>query len=171
MNVALYGFMGVGKTVVGRALAEMTGMTYVDLDKKIVERTGKTIPEIFNEGGEEVFRLIERTVTREIAARDEQVIACGGGTILDADNLFSLRHNSILVLLTAEPEIILRRIKAEGDVRPLLNGEDKLQKIRSLMEARNSAYLDAAELILDTSGMTPEQVAEKILESMGEDAG
>ena len=170
MNIALYGFMGVGKTVVGKALAEMTGMTFVDLDEEIVEWTGKTISEIF-EGGEEAFREIEKTVTREIAARDEQVIACGGGTILNADNLSSLKHNSKLVLLTAEPEIILKRIEAEGDVRPLLNGEDKLQRIRSRLEARNSAYSQAAELILDTSGMTPEQVAEKILVSIREDAG
>lgn len=171
MNFALYGFMGVGKTVVGRALSEMTGMAFVDLDEEIVERTGKNISEIFDEGGEEAFREIERTVTQEIAARDEQVIACGGGTILDADNLSSLKHNSKLVLLTAKPEIILKRIEAEGDVRPLLNGEDKLQRIRSLLEARNSAYTQASELILDTSGMTPEQVAEKILESIREDAG
>jgi shikimate kinase len=171
LNFALYGFMGVGKTVVGRALSEMTGMAFVDLDEEIVERTGKNISEIFDEGGEEAFREIERTVTQEIAARDEQVIACGGGTILDADNLSSLKHNSKLVLLTAKPEIILKRIEAEGDVRPLLNGEDKLQRIRSLLEARNSAYTQASELILDTSGMTPEQVAEKILESIREDAG
>jgi shikimate kinase len=171
MNVALYGFMGVGKTVVGKALAEMTGMAYIDLDEKIEERTGKTIPEIFDEGGEQVFRDIEKTITQEIAARDGQVIACGGGTILDADNLSSLKHNSRLVLLTAEPEIILKRIEAEGDVRPLLNGEDKLQRIRSLLEARNSAYIQVAELVLDTSGMTPEQVAEKILESMRGNTG
>lgn len=171
MNFALYGFMGVGKTVVGRALSEMTGMTYVDLDEEIMERTGKTIPEIFDEGGEEAFREIERAITQEIATRDGQVIACGGGTILDSDNLSSLRHNSRLVLLTAEPEIILKRIEAEGDVRPLLNWEDKLQRIRSLLEARNSAYTQAAELIFNTSKMTPEQVAEKILESIREDAG
>jgi shikimate kinase len=163
--------MGVGKTVVGRALAEMTGMAYVDLDEKIVESTGKTIPEIFDERGEEAFREIERAVTRVIAARDGQVIACGGGTILDADNLSSLKDNSILVLLTAEPEIILKRVMTEGDVRPLLNEGDKLQRIKSLLEARNSAYLQAAELILDTSGMTPEEVAKKILESMREETG
>ena len=171
MNYTLYGFMGVGKSVVGRALSEITGMTYVDLDEEIVERTGKTIPEIFEEGGEEAFRKIERATTQEIAARDGLVIACGGGTILDADNLSSLKHNSRLVLLTAEPEIILKRIEAEGDVRPLLNGEDKLQRIKNLLEARNSAYTQVTELILDTSGMTPEQVAEKILESIREDAG
>jgi shikimate kinase len=171
MNFALYGFMGVGKTVVGRALVEMTGMVYIDLDEEIMERTGKTIPEIFEEGGEEAFRKIERATTQEIAARDGLVIACGGGTILDADNLSSLKHNSRLILLTAEPEIILKRIEAEGDVRPLLNGEDKLQRIKSLLEARNSAYIQAAELVLDTSGMTPEQVAEKILESMRGNAG
>ena len=170
MNFALYGFMGVGKTVVGRALAERTGMAYVDLDEEIVESTGKTIPEIF-ERGEEAFREIERAVTRVIAARDGQVIACGGGTILDADNLSSLKENSILVLLTAEPEIILKRVMAEGDVRPLLNGGDKLQRIKSLLEARSSAYIQAAELILDTSEMTPEDVAVKILKSMREEVG
>ena len=171
MNIALYGFMGVGKTVVGKALAEMTGMAFVDLDEEIVERAGRTISEIFDEEGEVAFREIERGITQEIAARDGQVIACGGGTILEADNLSSLKRNSILVLLTAEPEMILKRVMAEGDVRPLLNGEDKLQRIESLLEARNSAYTQAAELILDTSRVMPGQVAEKILESLREDAG
>lgn len=169
MNFALFGFMGVGKTVVGRALSEKTGMTYVDLDEEIVKRTGKAISEIFYEGGEKTFREIEKKVTRDIAARDGQVIACGGGTIMDEDNLSNLKHNSKLILLTAEPEIILNRIEAEEGVRPLLESVDKLQQIRNLLEARNSTYFLAAELIFDTSNMTPEQVADKILESTQED--
>lgn len=171
MNIALFGFMGVGKTAVGRALSELTGMAYVDIDEEIVERTGRTIPEIFEEGGEEAFREIERAVAQEIASRDGLVIACGGGTILDADNLSSLERSSRLVLLTAEPQIIFKRIEAEGDARPLLNEGDRLQRIVSLMEARNPAYFQAAELVLDTSGMTPMQAAEKIIEFMREEEG
>jgi shikimate kinase len=169
MNFALFGFMGVGKTAVGKALSKKTGMTYVDLDEEIEKRTGKTISEIFQIEGENAFREIEKKVTREIAARDDQVIACGGGTIMDEENLSSLKQNSKLILLTAEPEIILKRIEAEAGVRPLLNGENKLQRIRSLLEARNSTYNFAAELIFDTSKMTPEQVADTILNSTQED--
>ena len=166
MNLALYGFMGVGKTVVGKVLAKKTGMTYIDLDEEIVARTGKTITEIFDEEGEETFRKIERAITREIAAKDGQVITCGGGTILDEDNLFYLKNNSKMILLTAKPEIILRRVEAEGGVRPLLNVENKFQEILNLLAERNSEYIQAADLIFDSSEMKPEQVTEKILTSI-----
>ena len=110
MNIALLGFMGVGKTAVGKVLAKMTGMNYVDIDEIIVDRAGKTIPKIFEEEGELVFREIERAVTHEIAGLDGQIIACGGGTVLDDENLASLRRASKMVLLNAEPETILERV-------------------------------------------------------------
>jgi shikimate kinase len=166
--VALFGFMGVGKSVVAQRLSERTGLAHVDIDETIECKTGKTIPEIFDEGGESTFREIERAVTREIAAREGQVIACGGGTVLDEENLTCLRLNSAMILLTASPETILERVNAEGDVRPLLRVEDKLERIRSLLEARNAKYLPAADMVVDTSGRTTEQVADEILEYLRE---
>lgn len=163
MNIALFGFMGVGKTAVGEILAKITGMNYVDIDKIIVERAGKTIPEIFEEDGELVFREIERAVTHEVARLDGQIIACGGGTVLDDENLASLRRASKMVLLNAEPEIILERVEKDEDKRPLLTADDKLGRIQSLLKARESGYIRAADIVVSTSKKTPRQVAEEIL--------
>lgn len=163
----MFGFMGVGKSVIAQRLSERTGLAHVDIDETIEGKTGKTIQEIFEEGGEPTFREIERSVTREIAARDGQVIACGGGTVLDDENLACLRLNSAMILLTASPETILERVNAEGDVRPLLRVGDRLERIRSLLEAREAKYLRAVDMVVDTSGRTTEQVADEILEYLG----
>ena len=119
MNVALFGFMGVGKSAVGKMLAEKLGLSFVDLDEEIVSRTGRSIESIFQEDGEERFRELERAVTKEYSALDGQVIACGGGTVIDPENLENLRRSSRMVLLTAEAEVILERVEAEGGVRPV----------------------------------------------------
>ena len=166
--MALFGFMGVGKTAVGRTLSKKTGLEYVDLDSEIARRKGKTIPQIFEEEGEAGFRAVEREVTREVAGRNGQVIACGGGAVLDPDNVASLKRNSVMVLLTAEPHVILERVKEEGDVRPLLVVEDKLGRIEHLLNARLPRYLEAANLILDTSEMTPEEAADEIINQLGD---
>jgi len=166
MNVALFGFMGVGKSAVGRMLAEKLGLSFVDLDEEIVSRTGKSIESIFQEDGEERFREIERAVTEEYSALDGQVIACGGGTVIDPENLENLRRGSRMVLLTAEPEVILERVEAEGDLRPLLNVEDRLGKIKGLLSERWPSYLEAADIIVDTSEYTPQVVVSIIIENL-----
>jgi shikimate kinase len=169
MNVALFGFMGVGKTVVGKILAQKLGLAFVDIDEEITKKTGKKITTIFEEDGKATFRKIEKSVTSEIAERDHQVIACGGGTILDQDNLNHLRRNSTLILLTAKPEVILERVYSEGDIRPLLMVEEKLDRIQSLLKERNQQYMQAADIVVDTSGRSPSQIAEEISGLLGEE--
>lgn len=166
MNVALFGFMGVGKSAVGKILAEKLGFSFADLDEEIVSRTGRSIESIFEEDGEERFREIEKAVTKEYSALDGQVIACGGGTVIDPQNLENLRRSSRMVLLTAEPEVILERVEAEGDVRPLLNVDDRLDKIRSLLTKRWPRYIEAADIIIDTSEYTPRVVVSIIIENL-----
>ncbi|MBL7168465.1 shikimate kinase [Candidatus Bathyarchaeota archaeon] len=166
MNVALFGFMGVGKSAVGRMLAEKLGLSFVDLDEEIVSRTGRSIESIFQEDGEERFREIERAVTKEYSAFDGQVIACGGGTVIDPENLENLRRSSRMVLLTAEAEVILERVEAEGGVRPLLNVDDRLGKIRSLLTKRWPSYVEAADIIIDTSEYPPHVVVSIIIENL-----
>ena len=166
MNVALFGFMGVGKSAIGRMLAEKLGLSFVDLDEEIVSRTGRSIESIFDEDGEERFREIEKTVTEEYSALNGQVIACGGGTVIDPENLENLRRGSRMVLLTAEPEVILERVEAEGDARPLLNVDDRLGKIRSLLTERWPRYIEAADIIIDTSEYTPQVVVSIIIENL-----
>ena len=164
MNVALFGFMGVGKSAVGRTLAEKMGLGFVDLDEEIVGRAGRDIASIFREDGEAAFREMEKEVTRDIAALDHQVIACGGGAVLDGENLRRLRKGSTMILLTAEPETILGRVEAEGETRPLLTRGNRIERIRSLFSARQPRYLKAADIVVDTSGRTPEQVADEIMD-------
>ncbi|MEE8355301.1 MAG: shikimate kinase [Candidatus Bathyarchaeia archaeon] len=168
MNVAIFGFMGVGKSSVGRLVAEALGMEFVDLDETIVADAGMEIPSIFRERGEKGFRELEKEATRIIASRDGVVIACGGGTVLDEDNLEALRRNSKMILLTADPETILRRVEADGDTRPLLSAEEKVEPIARLLGQRMPRYLEASDKAVDTSGKTQAQVAREIIEYLGE---
>jgi len=163
MNIALFGFMGVGKSRVGRILAERLSLSFTDLDEEIEKRAGKPIPAIFEEVGEAGFRQFESVVSKEVSQRDGQVIACGGGTVLNSENLRNLRDNSIMILLTADPQTILKRISEDSSSRPLLKSSNKLERIDNLFSARQSQYLKAANLVIDTSHQTPEQVAEDVL--------
>jgi shikimate kinase len=168
VNVAIFGFMGVGKSSVGRLVAEALGMEFVDLDYTIVADAGMDIPAIFRERGEKGFRELEKEATRMIAARDGVVIACGGGTVLDEDNLKALRRHSKMILLTADPETILRRVETDGDTRPLLSVEDKVEPIARLLGQRMPRYLEASDKAVDTGGKTQAQVAREIIEYLKE---
>ncbi len=167
MNIALFGFMGVGKTVVGKAVAKKMGLEFKDIDELIVKRAQKPISKIFQEEGEKRFRRIESDITKEIASRDKQIIALGGGTILDKSNLEQLKKNSILILLTADPNIILSRTTSDGLVRPLLNVEDKIGRIQALLFERLPKYLAAADYVVDTSEGSPNEIAGEIIEGLG----
>lgn len=163
MNVALFGFMGVGKSAVGRVVAERLGLAFTDLDDEVVKRAGKPIAAVFGEEGETAFRELERVAVKEASIRDGQVIACGGGAVLDEENLRNLRRNSVMILLTADAETILRRVGDDDGLRPLLDTDDKLERIRGLLSARRDGYLKAADATVDTSGRTPEKVADQII--------
>ena len=164
VNVAIFGFMGVGKSSAGRLVAKALSMEFVDLDDTIADAAGMDIPAIFRELGEEGFRKLEKEATRRIASRDDVVIACGGGTVLDEDNLEALRGNSRMILLTADPETILERVEANGDTRPLLSDEEKVEPIARLLGQRMPRYLEAADKAVDTSGKTQARVAREIIE-------
>jgi shikimate kinase len=103
-----------------------------------------------------------------VAAKKGQVIACGGGTVLNDENLNNLRKTSVLILLKAEPEAILDRVNTAGGSRPLLNVADRLKRIRELLSVRNPRYMKSADITIDTSYLKPEQVAEEILRQLGD---
>jgi shikimate kinase len=168
VNVAIFGFMAVGKSSAGRLVAEVLGMEFVDLDDTIVAEAGLDIPAIFRELGEKGFRELEKEATRMIAARDGTVIACGGGTVLDEENLEALRRNSRMILLTADPETILRRVEADGNTRPLLSVEEKVEPIVRLQSQRMPRYLEAADKAVDTSGKNQAQLAREIIDYLRE---
>src|SRR3972149_1337910 len=125
-SVALIGFMGTGKTAVGRLLAQKLGREFIELDALVEKRAGKSIPEIFRQDGEIRFRELEIEAVKEVARRKNAVIACGGGIVLNAINIDRLRQECIIVCLTASPSVVLKRTSADKDGRPLLAVSDRL---------------------------------------------
>ncbi len=161
MNIAVYGFMGVGKTTSGAILAEALGYRFIDMDAEIEKRTGKTIPEIFSEDGEPRFREHERDLVRELSRKNGYVIGCGGGALADLVNAEALRESSTLVYLTANVDEILERTGKEHH-RPLLRVDDPRKTVEALIKKREPLYERYAEIKIDTTGKSPEAVAEEI---------
>jgi len=168
-NIALVGFMGTGKTSVGLALSEKLGNTFIEVDALIAERAGKSISEIFCEDGEAIFREMEKQTIAEVSQKSGVVISCGGGAILDPQNVASLRRNSVIVLLTASLEEIVQRVARNVDTRPLLNASNLEGRVRELFGTRQPFYLSAADYVVDTSGLEPNEVADSIIDCVTEE--
>ena len=162
-NIALIGFMGAGKTAVGRLLSKRLGKELVELDSLIEQKAGKSIPDIFSQGGEVAFRQLEIEVIGEVAGNSNQVIACGGGVVLNQINVDRLKEGAVVVYLTASPEVILQRVSEDSSVRPLLENKNKEKTIRELLASRKSLYERAADIELDTSEIDIETVAEQVI--------
>ena len=167
-SIALIGFMGTGKTVVGKALADKLGIEFVELDYLIEEKAGKSIPEIFRQDDEVVFRELEIEVTKDVADSKNQVIACGGGIVLNKINIDRLKKESGIVYLTASPEVILKRI-SDDDSRPLLKVTDPAQTIQELLRFRKPFYEQAADIKIDTSKLDVNSVVEQIINKVKQD--
>lgn len=166
MNVVLTGFMAVGKSAVGKILSRRLGHPFFDTDDMIEKETGLTITDIFSKAGEEAFRDMESRTVGLVALMDPAVIATGGGVPLRAENMAELERHGAVFCLTAKPETILERLRAEPATRPLLEGEEPLRRIRELLAARASAYARCRRQI-PTDGKTPDQVADDILQRIG----
>ena len=161
-SIALIGFMGTGKTVVGKALAEELGREFVELDYLIEQEAEKSIPEIFRQDGEVAFRELEIEVTKRVAENKNQVIACGGGIVLNKINIDRLKKSSVIVYLTASPKVILKRV-SDGDERPLLKVANPAQTIQELLRFRKPFYERAADMKIDTSKLDVHAVTEQII--------
>ncbi|MDO8462006.1 MAG: shikimate kinase [Deltaproteobacteria bacterium] len=165
-RVLLTGFMGTGKTAVGEALAKRLGesplgYSFIDLDQNIVKSCGLTVSEIFAKKGEAFFRQEEKRQLQEALKTESVVIATGGGAVIDPENRRLMKRESVVVLLTAEPEVILERIgHLKG--RPLLEGENKLATIQKLLAEREAFYGDAT-MTVDTSRNTIEETVQELL--------
>ncbi len=159
MNVVLCGMMGCGKTAVAKAYSALYGVKSVDCDAVIVERYGE-INAIFKEFGENYFRDIETAVCKEVAKENGIVISLGGGCVLRAQNVEALKKTGRIFYLRTRAETIIERLKGDTS-RPLLQGglEERVNKI---LAERAAVYEGAADLIIDTDGLTPEQIAKKI---------
>jgi shikimate kinase len=162
-GIALIGFMGAGKTTAGERLAAKLGKEFIELDALIAGKAGKTIPEIFRQDGEIRFRELEIEATREIATKKNVVIACGGGIVLNKINIDRLKQECVIVWLTASPAVILRRTSADKGGRPLLPVADRQQGIKELLKFRQPYYARSAEITVNTSRMSINTVADKII--------
>lgn len=160
-NIYLVGFMGVGKTVVGRILAQRLVRDFVEMDEIIVVRTGMQINDIFSQHGESYFRKLETDLLFELAAKDNLVVSCGGGLICNEQNLQLLKESGSVILLKAEASIIYERIK-EHVHRPILKVKDPLAKIKALL-AKRSPYYNQADYLVDTDNDSVDDVAGKII--------
>ena len=160
-NIVLLGFMGSGKSSVGRILSKRLQRPFIDTDHKIEKDHGKKIPEIFAECGEEGFRNIEQQTIEEVSRMEGAIISTGGGSVLRKANVDALRKNGILITLTASPEVIIERVSRKKN-RPLLNRPDRDEFIHKLMEERKPFY-SVADLVLDTSGNELHDVTRRII--------
>ena len=162
MNIVLFGFMATGKTTIGKILAEKLNYGFIDTDQLIEEDNGKKITKIFEEHGEDYFRKLEKKAVKKAAKLDKQIIACGGGAVLDPRSVEHLKKNGNLVLLKASVDEIIKRTRDDTS-RPLLQGDDPKSKARVLLEKRSNVYDKVADIMIDTTGRDPEKIAKEIL--------
>ena len=161
-NIYLVGFMGTGKTAIGKRLAYALGKKFIDTDKDIENVTGMTISQIFAKHGEVRFRSEEKLAISKACSSNNAVIATGGGAVLDEENVQRMRKTGRIICLTARPEVIQRRVKRR-DNRPLLHRDKSLDRIMGLLSQREPYYKECSEAFFDTSDEEHEEVVNKIL--------
>jgi len=160
-NLALIGFMGAGKSSVGRLVAELLDFEYLDTDEMIQTDTGRTITDIFKTDGEPAFRTLETKIVAGLASRVKTVIATGGGLPTNPKNLASLKTHALVFCLWASPEKIWERVKNQSH-RPLLQGPEPQAKIRELLAAREPFYKQA-DVLLNTDLRSLREVAQQVV--------
>jgi shikimate kinase len=167
-GIALIGFMGTGKTVVGKILAGKLGKEFIELDALIEKKAGKSIPAVFHDDGEIAFRELEINAVRQISGKKNVVIACGGGVVLNKINIDRLKQESVIVCLAASPSVVLKRTSTDKDGRPLLAVADRARQVKELMEFRRSYYQHSADITINTSRLQPDTVAQRIIAKVKE---
>jgi shikimate kinase len=165
-NLALTGFMAAGKTVVSRRLARKLEWRFIDLDQVIETNQGLPIQAIFSQQGEGSFRAAEKHALEQVLEQEGQVIALGGGAVLDPENLHLLKERGLLIWLKVSPKVVLQRIKRKNN-RPLLQGADPLKRIEELAAQRENVYAEAG-ITVDTDDKPVDRVVDEILQLLNE---
>lgn len=163
-NIVLTGFMGTGKTEVGRKLARLLDLRLIDIDTEIENSEQMSINDIFKKFGEPRFREIETEMVRKVSMKKNVIVSTGGGVVLKDENMSALRQNGLVICLNAGPETIFKRLQDNSD-RPLLRVGNPLEKIRELLDIRRPCY-EKADIMIDTDNKTPSQIAEEIIEQI-----
>ena len=170
-NIFLVGPMGVGKTTIGRLLADRLGRHFYDTDRVIEERTGADIPWIFDVEGEAGFRSREQAVCAELAKKDSLVIATGGGIVVNPENRKAIRRDGIVIFLSATVEQLVERT-AKDTRRPLLQNDNPRKVITDIFEARLPLYQELADITITTDQSSPRLLINDIvrqLDNLNED--
>jgi len=168
-NVSLIGFMGAGKSLIGKELAKRLNWKYVDIDDLIESKAGKTIPDIFRGEGEDSFRQIESQILKEIIKKNHFVISCGGGIVLKNENRIILKENSLCIWLFSTIEKSLNRIKKGS--RPLLETENPLRVAQRIFDKRKGLYTQTADIIVNSENKSVKNIVEKIYEEISKTFG
>jgi shikimate kinase len=168
-NLVLIGYRATGKTSVGAELARLLKRPFVDLDQVLVAEAGQSVAEIVAQGGWEEFRRREKDLVGRYRQSRGQVLATGGGVVLDPENVEMLRENGILIWLTADPATIQARL--DGDrpqeaFRPSLTGSDTMSEVAKVLKSRKPLYLAAAQVVIDTTRRPVPQVVAEILAAL-----
>ena len=164
-NIALIGFMGSGKSTIGRILSKKLGLLFIDIDKIIQISEGKSIGKIFRSCGEECFRKIETRVIKKIFLNKNCVFACGGGVIKSKENINVIRKNSIIIYLYISPDEAYLRLKEVKD-RPLLEVKDRQGAIKKMIEDREILYQKNADVTVNNTDKKPGVAAGEIISKL-----
>jgi shikimate kinase len=162
-NIILTGFMGTGKSTIGRLLASRLGRPFIDMDAFIEVRERVSIAQIFSEKGERYFRSLESALCKELAAKHSLVIATGGGTLTTDENLIAMQQSGIVICLDANETALWQRLADQSDDRPMLSGKDKFREIQKLYAMRKPAY-DNILAHIDTSHLDPSEVVDAVMQ-------
>jgi shikimate kinase len=165
-NLVLIGYRATGKTAVGARLAQILGRPFVDLDQVLVQEAGESIVDIVAKGGWTEFRRREKELAARFRRTQGQVLATGGGVVLDPDNIAALKENGIIIWLTADPETIQARLTIDlprDPNRPSLTGGDTIREVVAVLEQRYLLYQAAAQITVDTTHRDVAQVVEAVL--------
>ncbi|RKD34581.1 shikimate kinase [Thermohalobacter berrensis] len=162
-NIVLIGFMGTGKTSVGKYLAEITNRKFIDIDIEIEKKNNKKISEIFKLYGEKFFRNEEIKIVKEIYNKKNLIISTGGGIILNNKNIKYLKENGLIFLLNGSIETILMNLEKSSVNRPLLGNEKWERKVKKLLKERNDLYYNSADYVINIDNKTINKVADEVL--------
>lgn len=167
-NIMLIGFMGTGKSTVAAYMNQVYGMDVVEMDEVLAEREQMSIPEIFDQYGEEYFRNRETELVQELQGEENKIVSCGGGVVLREQNVAEMKKAGVIVLLTALPETILERVK-DDENRPLLRGNKNVAFIEKMLEDRGPKYRAAADVVVATDRKDAAAICREIMEKVQED--
>jgi len=162
-NIVLIGFMGTGKTTIGKIIAKELRIPFIDTDDYIEEKLNMNIKDIFKLKGENFFRKIEAEVVSEVSRKKRHVISTGGGVILNTQNVINLKEYGTIFLLNGEVKTIISNLQGSIKDRPLLENEDWRKRVSDLLNERRKKYIESADIIITIDNKSPKKIAEEII--------